>query len=81
MMDGQIKILILDDQAADAELVRRELRKMDLDFATKWAQDKREFIQALDDFVPDLVLSDYSLPGFDGLSALDLRGGAFRTFR
>ena len=71
-MDRQIQILILDDEASDAALVERELRKAGIDFRAKCVQDKRAFLQALDDFTPDLVLSDYSLPGFDGLSALAL---------
>ena len=51
---------------------KRELRKAGIDFRAKCVQDKRAFLQALDDFTPDLVLSDYSLPGFDGLTALAL---------
>ena len=71
-MDRQIQILILDDEASDAALVECELRKAGIDFRAKCVQDKRAFLQALDDSTPDLVLSDYSLPGFDGLSALAL---------
>ena len=35
-------------------------------------KNKRTFVGALDSLAPDLILSDYSLPGFDGLSALGL---------
>ncbi len=65
-------ILILEDNAADAELVKRELRKAGLDFTARWAQDKASFVAALETAIPDLVLADYSLPGFDGLTALRL---------
>jgi len=71
-MDEQLRILILEDNASDAELVQRELRKAGLDFAARVAPDRRSYLEALDAFAPDLVLADYSLPGFDGLTALSL---------
>ncbi len=66
------KILILDDNSADAELVRRELRKAGVDFTAEWAPDKAAFLRSLEEFAPDLILADYSLPGFDGMAALGL---------
>jgi PAS domain S-box-containing protein len=71
-MDRQLRILILEDNASDAELVQRELRKAGLDFAAQATPDKGTYLQALDAFAPDLILADYSLPGFDGLTALSL---------
>lgn len=76
-MHRHIRILILEDEATDAELIQRELRKAGLNFTARWAPDKNAFLTALDDFVPDLVLADYSLPGFDGLTALGLARQAF----
>jgi PAS domain S-box-containing protein len=72
MTDTQLRILILEDNSSDAELVQRELRKAGLDFAAQVSQDKATYLQALDGFAPDLILADYSLPGFDGLGALAL---------
>ena len=71
-MNRQSQILILEDNASDAELERRELRKAGLDPAVRVAADRTAYLQALDELVPDLILSDYSLPGFDGLAALAL---------
>ncbi len=71
-MKSQMRILILEDNASDFELVKRELRRVVPDYTVEWAQDKETFLQALDKFIPDLILLDYSLPGFDGLSALAL---------
>ena len=71
-MDRQLRILILEDNPSDAELVPRELRKAGLDFVAQVAQDKGTYLQALDAFAPELILADYSLPGFDGLTALSL---------
>lgn len=71
-LNGQIGILILEDNAADFELTKLELRRTVPDYLVEWAQNKEAFLLALDKFTPDLVLLDYSLPGFDGLSALVL---------
>ncbi len=73
-MDEQLHILILEDNASDSELVRRELKKAGLDFTVRVAPDKDSYLKALDAFAPDLILADYSLPGFDGLTALRLAG-------
>ena len=67
-----IKILILEDLKSDARLVMLELKKIDFEFKTRLEKDKLGFIKALDEFKPDLILSDYSLPQFTGLDALDI---------
>ncbi len=69
-MEEPTRILILEDNVADAELVQRELRKAGLDFTAVQARNKPEFLRALEAFAPNLLLADYALPGFDGLSAL-----------
>jgi len=71
-VNGQIRVLVLEDNASDFELLKRELRNAGLAYTAEWAEDKKTFLQALEKFTPDLVLLDYSLPGFDGLSALAL---------
>jgi PAS domain S-box-containing protein len=77
-MNRPSRILILDDNASDAELERRELRKSGLEFAVRVAADRTAYLQALDEFVPDLILADYSLPGFDGLTALSVARQRFQ---
>jgi len=71
-MDRPLHILILEDNASDAELVRRELRKAGLDVVVQVVLNRETYLQALDAFGPDVILADYSLPGFDGLTALIL---------
>lgn len=68
----KIRILILDDNISDAELMKRELTKAGLDFTSELAQDRQKFLQLLEKFIPNLILADYSLPAFDGMSALRL---------
>ena len=67
---SKLRILILEDVATDAELVERELRKAELDFTAKVVATREAFIRELTAFAPALILSDYSLPGFDGIEVL-----------
>lgn len=69
-MSRQLKILFLEDVSADAELESRELRRGGVDCVTQRVETKEAFVRALDEFEPDVILCDFSLPTFDGLSAL-----------
>jgi len=68
-MDKGLRILILEDVPADAELTEHELRKAGIKFISKRVDTREAFQNTLIDFFPDIILSDYSLPFFDGLSA------------
>jgi two-component system sensor histidine kinase UhpB len=69
-MDRPLKILHLEDLAADAEIVDRILRKAKFDFEKRVVIDRPDFIRALHEFKPDIILSDHSLPAFNSLEAL-----------
>jgi DNA-binding NtrC family response regulator len=64
--------LLLEDVATDAELASRELQRAGIDCATRRVQTEDAFVRMLDEFRPDLILSDFTLPAFDGLTALDI---------
>ena len=68
----ELRILILEDVTTDAELIKDELREAGTVFTSSCVKDKASYLKALDEFSPDIILSDYSLPSFDGLSALKL---------
>lgn len=69
-MTEQLRVLLVEDSLVDAEMNERELGKAGFPFVT-WRVDREEtLVKALTDFRPDLILSDYHLPGFDGLRAL-----------
>jgi CheY-like chemotaxis protein/uncharacterized protein YodC (DUF2158 family) len=71
MEQGQtLKILMLEDNDDDVELIVRTLREEKLHFEHRRVETKAEFHQAIDGFVPDIVLSDSGLPGFNSLDAL-----------
>lgn len=67
-----IRILLLEDSALDAELLRAQLSRGGLAFETDLVDDRDAFVQALGAGGFDLILSDYSLPSFDGVTALAL---------
>jgi len=69
-MGKELRILILEDSPADAELEEHELRQSGLVCALKVVDTKAAFLKALEEFSPDIILSDYDLPTFDGLAAL-----------
>jgi DNA-binding NtrC family response regulator len=69
---SQIRILLLEDSPLDAELVRARLSRGGIDFAMQRVDTRAGFLAALEAGEIDLILTDYSLPSFDGLAALEL---------
>jgi len=70
--DDPLHILIVEDVPADAELAERELRKDGLLFTSMRVDTKEGFLKALEEFRPDVIVSDYAMPEFDGMEALKL---------
>jgi PAS domain S-box-containing protein len=68
----ELRILMLEGDRNDVILQQRELKKGGLSFVSKWVVTREDFIRELTDFEPDIILSDYELPDFDGISALYL---------
>lgn len=71
-MPEKLRILLLEDVDTDAELIQYELRRARLSFSIERVSNKKTFIQAINKCEPHLILADYSLPGFDGLTALKI---------
>ncbi|HEX6008033.1 MAG TPA: EAL domain-containing protein [Burkholderiales bacterium] len=67
-----LKILLLEDYAADAELALRELERDGVDCTMRRVETEEAFVRMLDEFHPDVILSDFTLPAFDGLTALEI---------
>jgi two-component system, sensor histidine kinase and response regulator len=72
-MNIPLKILIVEDMASDADMLRYEIRRNNIVFEDKVVETKDEYIQAIVNFKPDIILSDYVLPRFSGLQALSVR--------
>ena len=70
MSKTNLKILILEDNPYDAELNISSLRKEDWIVDVLVVDNEEGFITELERFEPDVILSDYNLPRFNGLDAL-----------
>jgi DNA-binding NtrC family response regulator len=66
------RILILEDEAWDAELAQRLLASAGLRLTAVVVDTKASFIEQMAAFQPDVILSDYHLPGFSGQEALKI---------
>jgi len=67
-----LHILHLEDNLNDAALVQSTLETEGIASATIRVQNRDEFVAALEHGGIDLILSDFSLPAFDGLSAVEI---------
>ena len=66
-----LKILFVDDDALDIVYEKYELERNGITFASRVAASELEVIHELAEFVPDVVLCDYTMRGFAGPRALD----------
>jgi PAS domain S-box-containing protein len=67
-----MRLLILEDAPEDAELEERALRNAGILFQVRRVSTRAGFLDALDSFIPNLIISDYHLPDIDGLTAVRL---------
>lgn len=65
-----LRVLLLEDNAADAELISHELQRSGMRILLAQVDSAESFTAALKSFVPDVVLSDHSLARFDSRAAL-----------
>ena len=72
MSGRNLRILLLEDRAADAELIADVLRSNNIIFTAKRVDSKDGFIRALSEFAPDVVLADHGLAQFNAVEALKL---------
>src|SRR5436309_3965072 len=69
-MTEALRILLAEDSESDAELIQRELKRGGFDFQSRRVQTESDFRRELDEFQPHLVISDFSMPQFNGREAL-----------
>lgn len=71
-MNQLYRILLVEDEIYDAELNMREIKKVLPKSIFERVDNRDSLIKMLNEFLPDLIISDYSMPSFDGLSALKI---------
>jgi PAS domain S-box-containing protein len=71
-MQSQLRILYLEDEPSDVELVQETLTLGDIRCHVTRVETETDFIASLQQGSFDLILADYTLPSFDGLSALKI---------
>ncbi|MGE5349550.1 MAG: ATP-binding protein [Actinomycetota bacterium] len=67
------KILFVEDVLTDAELIWKVIGKEKIVFEKVLVDNEQDYVAALGSFMPDMVISDYSLPQFDGFTALTIK--------
>ncbi|MGA2112536.1 MAG: PAS domain S-box protein [Anaerolineales bacterium] len=70
-MTTPLRVLVLEERSADAEMMIAELRRSAFDVEWERAETENEYLAGLER-APDLILADYRLPQFDGMKALDI---------
>jgi putative nucleotidyltransferase with HDIG domain len=81
MADGErpLRVLCLEDSPADAELIAEALTRAGFELDLDLAGDRVAFERLLAGEAYDVILADFSLPGFDAHGALELKRGACPT--
>jgi PAS domain S-box-containing protein len=72
-MSDNLRVLIVEDLPTDAELMEVELQDAGMAFSARRVETRKAYVAALSTFMPHVILSDYSLPAFDGITALELK--------
>ena len=68
----ELQIIYVEDIVSDALRVEHALRKQNVRFQLRRVDTRQEFVDAIKQQTPDVILSDHGLPEFDGFSALSL---------
>src|SRR5215207_4382859 len=71
-MKEPTRILIVEDKSEDADLAQSLLSKVLKEPEFRVVETSRDFLYQLETFQPDVIISDYTLPQFDGMNALKL---------
>lgn len=77
-MKDKIRIIFIEDNADDVDLGLRELKKEGYDVTYIRVETESSLIEEIEGFKPDIVISDYSMPSYDGKSALNLINNRYK---
>ncbi|MDD5563078.1 MAG: PAS domain S-box protein [Thermoanaerobaculaceae bacterium] len=71
-MEALLRVMIVEDQAAEAELAERELGRSGIAFDPLRVETREAFVEALKRFRPEVILCDFALPAFNAMEALEI---------
>jgi PAS domain S-box-containing protein/diguanylate cyclase (GGDEF)-like protein len=71
-MSEQLRLIVVEDDNTDAVLINQHLTRAGLKCVVHRVETESEFVEALERVKPDVILSDYTMPKFDGTRALDI---------
>ena len=70
MLPSPLKVLLVEDSAADAELIAHVLRRLGTEVEYRRVDSAFKLRSTIEEFVPHVILSDFTMPGFSGHDAL-----------
>jgi PAS domain S-box-containing protein/diguanylate cyclase (GGDEF)-like protein len=71
-LPSPLRVVLVEDSAADAELISHMLRKLGTEVQFRRVDNAGQLRAALEEFAPHVILSDFTMPGFNGHDALAL---------
>ncbi len=72
-MDTKLKILFVEDNPADLRMIKDFILEGNILFDSLVVETHEDFVDAINSYKPDIILSDYNLPKFNGMEALNIR--------
>jgi len=72
-MDTKLKILFVEDSPSDLRMIKDFILDGNILFESVAVETREDFLNAINSFNPDIILSDYNLPMFNGMEALYIR--------
>jgi PAS domain S-box-containing protein len=72
-MDTKLKILFVEDNPADLSMIKDFILEGNILFDSLVVETHEDFVDAINSYKPDIILSDYNLPKFNGMEALNIR--------
>lgn len=72
-MDESLKILFVEDLITDFELALYEIKKVRQNIISQRVDTQENYVEALNSFKPDIIISDYIMPLFNGMTALIIK--------
>jgi PAS domain S-box-containing protein len=73
MKSMKSKILIIEHDSDNTDLIINELKKNKINYISEIVKTKKDYIKALHTFQPDIILSNYAFPTFDGPTAFKIK--------